>query len=57
VKLLKEPEIDKDEWVQYCIRSPFNLGKDRLFIELNVDWTEWTEKDELVKALNVKVKK
>jgi hypothetical protein len=49
----KEPKIDKDKWVQHCLRNPLDLGEDRLFIELNVNWGDWTEKEELVEALDV----
>jgi hypothetical protein len=49
--LSTEPKIDEEKWVQHCFRNPMDLGKDRLFIELNVNWEDWTEKKELVKAL------
>jgi hypothetical protein len=39
----KSPAIDKDEWEQYCFPDPFDLGMERLFIELNVDRNEWTD--------------
>ena len=38
-----EPQIDRDQWIQYCFRDQDDLGTDRVFIEFNVDWHEWVE--------------
>lgn len=39
----EEPRIDVDLWEQYCVIDPVvALGRTRLFIELDVDWNQWT---------------
>jgi hypothetical protein len=38
---LRMPKIDKQRLVQYCFTYPVDLGLDRHFIELDVDWNDW----------------
>ena len=38
---VKAPVPDPNGWIQYCFRNGIILGVDRLFIEFNMDWTEW----------------
>ena len=39
----REPRIDRDGWIQHCYRDHQDLGDERLFIELDVDWNEWID--------------
>ena len=44
----REPTIDADKWIQYCFVPDQRgevpqLGEQRLFVELSVDWSEWID--------------
>lgn len=38
---LRAPIPDVDGFIQFCFRNPKYLGTDRLFIEFNMDWSNW----------------
>ena len=43
-----DPQIDEDEWMQYCVSDLDFLGEKKLYIEFHVNkWEEWSTQEDV----------